>query len=704
MIDYVHLTNFRKHVDYRADFSDGVNVFRAENEGGKTTILEGISYALFGARACRNSDFTTWGQPENSASVRVGIAGHTVTRAKKGAEVIDPDGSVIVTGQTEVTKWAEAQLGTTSALASSLMFSGQGSVRGALEKGSADASRMIEGLAGIDAVDNLIEKLQASLPTGATKHLRDSIEELEAELTALQEVDVADWEARVESAKVANDKWQDERAAVQVRLAAALQDLSEKTEKLAFWRNEKRTRDELARKLAEEKAQLATHMGEVGVITAELNGLPKAENLDELTAQLAAADEVTKTLALFDEFHGINYTGERVDQTPAQLDAQITALTGEIAALNNIRVDSRTQAAKLEASIMAGSCSFCGNDFSQVPEVIEKNRQANLLLDKVAAQGTDAEAKISQLTAQVASLRAIPRSYKGSDLPLRAKHLFAYEGEFTPPKVVLVPCALAPEPVDKYAISARIREAKQALATYHKLQQEKSRAEMRMASLQGVCDMLLRDFSRLPEATPAPVSDEDMQSCEALVTQYNFDIIKRTETINQHLKDLRAEVDLIERHKGAVNRKLDELAKENARLDTTEFNNKLLKDIRAAKPVLTKKLWDIVLTAVSHYASKMRGEDTLVKRAVDGFLVNGKPVDSYSGSALDVIGLAVRVALVKTFTPSANFIVLDEPFAACSDLRQASALSFLVGCGFGKVLLVTHEDVSESVAGNLITF
>ena len=60
MILNVTLTNFRQHKNLHVDFSSGVTVVRGENEGGKTTLLEAIMFAMFGVSACRNNDLTTW--------------------------------------------------------------------------------------------------------------------------------------------------------------------------------------------------------------------------------------------------------------------------------------------------------------------------------------------------------------------------------------------------------------------------------------------------------------------------------------------------------------------------------------------------------------------------------------------------------------------------------------------------------------------
>ena len=109
-----------------------------------------------------------------------------------------------------------------------------------------------------------------------------------------------------------------------------------------------------------------------------------------------------------------------------------------------------------------------------------------------------------------------------------------------------------------------------------------------------------------------------------------------------------------------------------------------------------------MLSAVSSYFSEMRGEKSRVSKDTDGFKVGGHSVQSLSGSTLDILGLAIRVALVRTFLPASPFLVVDEPAQGCDDARTESLLAFLVRCGFQQVLLVTHEDVSETVASNVV--
>jgi ABC-type transport system involved in cytochrome bd biosynthesis fused ATPase/permease subunit len=135
------------------------------------------------------------------------------------------------------------------------------------------------------------------------------------------------------------------------------------------------------------------------------------------------------------------------------------------------------------------------------------------------------------------------------------------------------------------------------------------------------------------------------------------------------------------------------------------FNNTLQKAVRLARPVIADKLWTVVLAAVSTYFSTMRGEKSVVTREGNSFKVDGHVVGGggLSGSALDLLGLSIRMALTRTFLPTAPFLILDEPAAAMDEERTRQMLGFLVAAGFQQTILVTHESESESVADNLIT-
>ena len=138
-------------------------------------------------------------------------------------------------------------------------------------------------------------------------------------------------------------------------------------------------------------------------------------------------------------------------------------------------------------------------------------------------------------------------------------------------------------------------------------------------------------------------------------------------------------------------------------LEELQLNNVLLKKLRAARPKVADKLWGTVLSTVSYYFSAIRGVQSVVTRDDSGFRVDGKPVPGLSGSTLDALGLAIRIALTKTFLPNNDFLILDEPAAACDDERESNMLGVITTAGFDQVLLVTHSALADAFAEQVVT-
>ena len=137
-------------------------------------------------------------------------------------------------------------------------------------------------------------------------------------------------------------------------------------------------------------------------------------------------------------------------------------------------------------------------------------------------------------------------------------------------------------------------------------------------------------------------------------------------------------------------------------LEQQQLNNVLLRKLRGARPKVADKLWAAVLSTVSYYFSAIRGTQSVVTRDDAGFKVDGKPVPGLSGSTLDALGLAIRIALTKTFLPNNDFLILAEPAAACDDGREANMLAVITTAGFDQVLLVTHSNLADAYADRMI--
>lgn len=710
MLNRIHLKNFRKHTDTELTFNGGLSVLRAPNEHGKTTLIEAVCYALFGVKALRSplEDTVTWGEPVNTLKVELDIAvdgvSYSIKRGKSGAEVNYDGGRV--TGQGEATSFICSKLKVDPVSATKLMLAGQGEIRGALEAGTKATTELIERLAEFDQLDNLLEIMQERLTLGsavgaeaalkeAEQHLQDlQVKAVEPDIGALQAA-IATAQAQMAAAAKGLEALEGEAQAAQTALdeariaqtahqvaATKLEGLQAKVELLGAQIEEARKEasvelvgpsEEDLRAQIETLANAATHLQAYSRLQPYLTA-PKAqvEGLDfnELKARLA-----------------------KLGEEHAALMAASTRAAGDI------------QVAK--AGLSFGNCGFCGQDFSHLPQVAEKNAALQRTIDAAQETLTTSKAAIEALRKEQDLLNAIEADSRGRFATLSANPIYVQRsGTSLPPVLVWAGPdidslngaeeALAQARKDLKQVQSAVARVQTAQARHTALLEQRAalEAEVELATAEVSSAYLqLRDLGAAQARREAVLAQRRPLQAQASESQSalrdaEYELRDAQRTYTQALAAVEQAQVAVQRRKEA--------------LEALAFNNALLKRVRQARPLIADKLWGIVLAAVSSYFSEMRGARSSVTKDSEGFKVDGHPISALSGSTLDILGLAIRVALVRTFLPTAPFLVLDEPCSAMDQRRTESTLGFVVACGFKQVLLVTHEETSESIADHMI--
>ena len=710
MLSKIKLTNFRQHRSLELSFGEGLTAIRGANEAGKSTLGEAIAYANFGVKALRSplAEVVTWGEPEATLKVELDqiIDGVTycIKRGKSGAECVY-GGDGIVTGQTEVSNFMGRLLKVDVSSAAKLMFSNQKEIASALESGTKATTELIERLAEFDQIDKLIDLMQEKLTLGSGASALGQLDAATARVDRAKEVQEPDFDdlklaegmallrvtretASLEAAQRAKDTAQTNLAKAQ---AAATQ------------------RNALEARLTRFESRYTDAMAELGALKATVVPLIAGsdEKIQQLLAEKADSSAAAAARTAWKEVRSLvgdagiaRFKGSAEDFQQAQAEAQ-KGLDAARAALRKGDV----QLAALQAKMNSGNCTFCGKDFSDLPEVQAKNAQLQECIDLVSAELSDAEKSADEFQLQIKGLSEIQAGGKAT-LAAIQKHaqylsidavsyppFFAWKGDEPDLKVG-----------DGFDYDAAIRAIRQQV-----------RASSDHAAAVKANDNLLESFGAEREELKAqqaelgrsgvPLDDlvKSATLADATVKASRDHLNNLTTALNEARDNFK---DATRNWKWAKKEASEaaaavELAREA--LVTLDFNNALLKKVRSARPVIADKLWNLVLTSVSSYFSEMRGEKSRVTKGPDGFMIDDHPVPSFSGSTIDILGLAIRVALVRTFLPSCPFLLLDEPAAACSDARTDNMLGFLQGCGYKQILLITHEDVSESVADHIIT-
>lgn len=699
MIKSINLKCFRKHESLEVNLTEGLQTFRGGNEAGKTTILEGASYALFGAKALRNSlaETVTWGHKDTELGAKVVLSmdkDYVFTRSKAGAEVTI-DGKVFITGQVEVTNFAASLLGADASTASNLMMSGQGGLRGVLVEGPKATSNLIEVLADLDIVDRIIDAATEKLQLGSTAILTDRLKSAELALKDLVPVDEPKPIDKVASeAAIAAQKEIVAEAEAALKVSAAALQVED----------DKRVQ---AQRLEQDRVQVLNQAEDTALqLAAEKLKVTAKPDTSGIIAAIANAEDWEARAKAWRTFKSMSY-GDLVLPLPSFLALE-KRCKAELADLLATVARCKGEIKVLEPQVATShTCPACGQDTAHLEEVKLKQAQVKADLEAARAALVKADAAMPEAMENMQEIEVIQRIEAANQKLAASLANYVEAHETTYPTTFLWKGEEFVEhdvAADIEAYKARLKQAQDVIAAI-------TRAETRVEAMQEVIaacsrrnaeiDAKLKALTMVDDVTYDKLS-QSVAIDQAALQQATGHLALLTLCYEGELETFNAQYvawKAYDVRKAELGQNVTQLALD---IETTEFNNMLVKKVRAARPVIANKLWNLVLSTVSTLFSQMRGETSVVTKGKDGFMVNGRPVESLSGSTLDILGLAIRCALIKTFVPNCPFLVLDEPSAACDDGRSAALVGFVAAAGFKQILLVTHEDISEALSTNLI--
>jgi DNA repair exonuclease SbcCD ATPase subunit len=728
MLKKITLSHFRQHLDRTFEFGPGLNAIRGEVEAGKTTITEGFNYLVFGVGALRErlEDIVTYHQPVSKLRVdgeieHLGVV-YKAHRAKSGAEV-SAGGKVLVTGQREVTKFFERLFGTSADMAGKLMFASQKSLAESLKAGPTEAGRMIEDLANFDLIDRVADAIAARRQTGNTAGVEGRIAALQAQLVEEPAEDLAPLRAEVEQAQAA--------------VTGAEQELT------ALRASRAELNIEQAKQIEQRKVQLDRTIEEA---TFEIDEIDRAlarpavlgPSERELAVARAAVEEeklYSRAAALHAELARTD-TAEMWDESLEALEAEIETVQLRIA-LEGQNVNSSAQSmmdlerqhaaavresdvkvAQLEGRLIKETtCALCQKDLADVPEVARTNNELQIQINavKLAAvtSGTAHRERWDELEAErrtaMGNLReqqqylkdlqdVIAVNAKVEQLYARATDFIAVDRSGVPGRWTWTGPAISTERPDVAGALAKLERDLRAATVDLAMRTEKYSQRDRLKARRDT-DIVERNGLQLQDALETLTMAADLD-------QKIRDVAAQLFSHQSVLQRLQADINTREALAAQAARQLEQtrqqLAAAQAELAAMQRYNLLIKKVRAARPVITNKLWNIVLGGVSKHLSEIRDTPSTITRADGTFKCNGFPVSGLSGSAEDMLGLAMRITLTRTFLPGANMLHLDEPGSACSDARETRMLGLLSKLDFGQIVMISHNPLVDAVADRII--
>lgn len=680
MLKLLKLTNFGCHENLTVQFTEGLNVFRAANEAGKSTVLKAIAYALWGARAlpAALAETVTWGKPLSSLKVELTFSVHGsdyhVKRSNSGAELTC--GELTVTGQTETATFIGSLLGASAAVAQSTLFAAQKDIEASL---GSDANGLIEQLAQLDIIPALIDKVREKHPSGATKHLETQLESL-VDLTAPDSRERQELLTSLEAARNYLVRGTEALEKLQATVTAEVSKEPEaRAELVSAARTEKR-HQELIQAIKQVK------IPEVPDEPAPVE--PLERQYEKALQDVTLWDAYTRFTA-FDSSICVPVEAGAAGKDLPNLRTNKSKLQTELA-----DVEKQRMTLELEIQTLTGTCKVCGLDYSTIESVAKQVAALKSKHHRLCDERDRLSTALTEVTVKLSSVEELARV---EDFNRRALSNVEFDANFFPAKPVWV---------GDVPVNVNVVQLRQSLTNARKLLKEYRETSEQANKQAAYLEALQKELLSLPKHDTA-AANETIKACEELrrsLGEKTAEVAELQAAYREAQRLLNAfkawEVTVATvNERNAVQRKQlqDSIA-------TVQRVNGLLAKLREARPIVANKLWKMLTEAVSVTFSEMRGTPAVVSRGeAKGFLVDGKPVAVYSGSTQDILALALRKTLVKVFLPNVDFLILDEPAAGCDENREAALIATVANAGFNQTLLVTHSDIADSFAQALVT-
>ena len=207
MIKSVRLTNWRSHSDTLLTFSEGTNLLVGIMGAGKSSILEAISFALFGTfpalerRKLKMEDILRMNEPQAKAVLELSWGGkeyrieRTIERGKRGTSTgaqVFCDNSLVEQGQSAATTYMQGVLGLDYDLFTRAIYSEQNNIDHFLTLDPRRRKEEMDALLGLDRFESarasavsVINRVSSNRKALEARFSRERLSSLEAREAAL---------------------------------------------------------------------------------------------------------------------------------------------------------------------------------------------------------------------------------------------------------------------------------------------------------------------------------------------------------------------------------------------------------------------------------------------------------------------------------------------------------------------------------------
>ncbi len=748
MIESVELTNWKTHRHTTMRFQRGVNVLIGVMGAGKSSVMDAISFALFGTFPALKSKsvsvkelITSRPREEDSAEVKltftVGTDRYTVFRklSRKDSSFarIEKDGIYLQTQAERVNEEVSSLLKIDYDTFSRAIYAEQNRLDYFLELAKGDRKRQIDQMLGLDnfsrAEENstsLVNSLRSRVKEDEQTLAQLDVRQYKAELERLsreregllveqQRLSEAAEEAKgtvkvVESKLTASKKEQERRNALTKEVEVTNGRIGTIRAEIAKIGERKESLDELEKAIAAKKSDYEKLGKEVRELKAKESTAMK--RLAGLEAELRSCESKMKEL---EKARGSleAYPLSRAEAELGKLEKELEGCTSAAAVSESRIAEAKNAVRELEKHL--GKCPIC-------ERVLEDDLRVRLVKEKkeAVAAGEDSlkRARMQAASAKEGVKRAKERHEKAvSD----SKRLEEYN------ELALSLPKMKQEAADEKKLhdtAAALYE--KAYAQVEPASKEVNEMTMRLDSvrrrgryLKEVGELSESVARKAKELGSIKVDDKEIDALQSSLMKAGKALSEaesKSESNSKYMKSLELQIsekakgisrvvqieEKVERMRGMVSN----MNKFKSALVETEssLRNRLVSSINA----LMQEVWLQVYPYADYPAIRLNaGKDDYLLEAATGTREDGSAtwVDINgiaSGGEKSIACLAMRISMSMVIVPNLRWLILDEPTHNI-DENGISKLVQVLGESLPKIVdqvfIITHDSALKNIGG-----
>lgn len=669
----LHLTNFKRFSELSLEFTDGSNLIKGKNYQGKSTVLQAIHVALFGnsVAPCDTKDLIRRGTKDFKIVLTLS-SGLTVTRTSKESSLARGSAEPFARGHTAVNAAIVEELGITKARFNQIYMSAQGSPQHLLDMEGAELQRFIESCIGVDVLDKVVKAARkgeanyTSIACAYTGNILDSehlqtnrasrtilgnnISALETELetvssvSQLNERQIAELSSQISAAVKHNktvDAYVTKRKALEGMSLQPLFDTTDDEAQVSILYQQEKDQRNFDREA------------------------DKASSYRDILGRLQR-EPVEKVEEIIDE---TVYLGDLLDEARSALQTK------------------QAEVKRLTTAVQDAVCPECKRPYDgnhDLPAFQKLLADASNSVPALQAKVADAKAKHAEAHEAVRDNNKLVNDYaRYVERVEKAEKDLAEAQE-----------ALGKNPghnLEDIALKARALAKKIAEETQQNRQTQKENDNF---------TRLTAEFAALNPPISGSINIEELSSQLNFVSKSLAENRRQYESTSSELREcqstLRAEEDRFAQHEKAL-----KLKKENA--DKAQLYAEVVQVLSAHRANIVSEAYDVIFSVASEFAKTSTEGDiqeVLLHNGAISYRENGHIFNkaSASGAQKTLMGLGMKLGLVRLSTTNLDCLILDEVSADMDDWVSLQCMLAL-NSFCNQTLTVTHrqDDVAENV-------